>query len=88
MSENQSRTINRMIYSAFCGLLIIFIGLLGWNLKTTQEISVSMSSIVSAVQAGKEKDSAHDREMIELRTRVTQCEKDVIELRARISRTP
>lgn len=86
MSESQSRALNRIIFSAFCGLLIIFISLLGWNLKATQEILVSMSAIAQAVEVGKDKESLHEREMIELRTRVTQCEKDVVELRARISR--
>lgn len=86
MSESQSHNLNRIIYAALCGLLVLASGLLKWNLSSTQEVLVKVSAIDAAVAIGKEKDSEHEREMIELRTRVTQVEKDVIELRARISK--
>lgn len=62
-------------------LLACLIGVGGWNAKTTFDMSREVSSITSALSAGEKRDSTQERDLIELRARITQCEIEIAKLK-------
>lgn len=55
-------------------LQAIMLALLAWNAKTTHETALKVAAIDASIKAAHEKDQSHDRELADLRARITQCE--------------
>jgi len=63
-------------------LMAIALGVLGWNAYKTQELAAAIAGITAALSDGKERFRESDRELIDLRARVVQCEIDVAKIKA------
>ena len=55
-------------------LLACLLGVMGWSAKTTFDMSREVSGITSSLVSGEKRDNAIERDMIELRARITACE--------------
>jgi hypothetical protein len=54
--------------------MAIALGVLGWNAYKTQELAAAVAGITSSLTDGKERFRDSDRELIDLRARIVQCE--------------
>lgn len=55
-------------------LMCVTLGLLGWVTKTTQDTSVQVAKQTAALESVMKTQSNTDRELLELRTRITSVE--------------
>jgi hypothetical protein len=63
-------------------LMAIALGVLGWNAYKTQELAAAIAGITQALRDGQEKFHVNDRDLIDLRARVVQCEIGLAQIKA------
>lgn len=64
-------------------MLAATLGLLSWNAYTTQQLTTTVARLEEKIQSSAVSISNHDRDLIELRARVTTCEIRLAELAKR-----